>query len=238
MTLSLFQTANSTTYFSHFEDMTGNLLHYLLFVFCIFCKFIKKISVPKGLFNGYSFYNNIFLLIKWQPWINRLTLPFFILNAPLLIVFTSLHAKVRNITMFFLIIYALPFLLMNQSRPVIEFSKDAKISKLYEFNKMNLKFSNPLVIMQNRENFYSENSLKVMNFDEVSQEIKNKNCKVIDLVGGNFPNIYYDKLNINEKDFEYSFHHYDVKNISKILQEVKDYDCFINQKHELKMIKK
>ena len=127
---------------------------------------------------------------------------------------------------------------MNQSRPVIEFSKDAKISKLYEFNKMNLKFSNPLVIMQNRENFYSENSLKVMNFMKFLKKLK-KNCKVIGLsTGGNFPEyILWDKLNINEKNFEYFFYHYDVKNISKILQEENEYDCFINQKYELKMIK-
>ena len=113
------------------EDESGNLLHFLII-------FLALVKIPVNwktgdqlqriwaiavilaviLFSG---------LLKWQPWGSRLQLPIFTLGAPLV---GSLIHKTRKTKLLplvlsvLLIVYSLPFLFLNDSRPLVPLFKE------------------------------------------------------------------------------------------------------------------
>jgi 4-amino-4-deoxy-L-arabinose transferase-like glycosyltransferase len=106
------------------EDWAGNLLH-LVFIICLIPIIVLQQWKQKdsiyylvcliGAFILFSLY------LRWQPWNSRLHLPLFILWAPIIGLSLSkirLH-NVANLCITILLLGALPYVLKNQSRPIV-----------------------------------------------------------------------------------------------------------------------
>jgi len=108
------------SFFDH--DFTGNFV-YIILVFLL----VKKYSFRKNtsylekkyflfLLFGFSL---ILFLIKWNPYVSRLHLPFFILLSPLLAIFISKKDKIFQYFLFLiLIVYGIILILFNTSQPL------------------------------------------------------------------------------------------------------------------------
>ena len=61
------------------------------------------------------------IILKWQPWGNRLLLTFFVLFSPTICFFpeNSFYKKSVHLISFLLILYSLPYLFMNKTRPLV-----------------------------------------------------------------------------------------------------------------------
>ena len=107
------------------EDVAGNLLHlYLLLASGAAFVFYRKDERRFSL----SFYWALWLmavvlfvvLLKWQPWTTRLQLPGFVLGAPLIaMAFGANPAGLSRLWPVVFFVAALPWLFLNQSRPLL-----------------------------------------------------------------------------------------------------------------------
>ena len=127
------------------EDKSGNPLHLLLIVGSLTAYVLSKprdrliglyLTCAVGAFLIFC------LLLKWQPWHSRLHLPLFLLMAPAvaIMVTRSLGEKAALVVCGLLLLCALPWLLLNQSRPIL--ASDVLPKKLplaQMFDKPNLK---------------------------------------------------------------------------------------------------
>jgi hypothetical protein len=110
---------------TYHEDTSGNLIHVILIMATTYLVFFTEES-----FSKYSRIHAISLIIafilfctylKWQPWHSRLHLPLFVLYAPLVGIFFS-RGRMKVASPFLVIlltISALPYLFLNQTRPII-----------------------------------------------------------------------------------------------------------------------
>ncbi len=114
----------SINYFSTHEDIAGNAVHVLLLTLCIvFAITIKRLRKKDGLLlltgmvilmiSAFS------LLLKWQYWHVRLHTPIFIIGSIIIAkVMQSWSTRRRTAVVSLLLISALPFLFLNQTRPI------------------------------------------------------------------------------------------------------------------------
>jgi hypothetical protein len=140
---------------SNHEDSAGNPLHLLLIVLSMIIFFISK-QQRKSLNLLFYFIatTSAFLLfcicIKWQPWNSRLHLPLFILYSPFIaIVFSriSVH-KITNSIAVILILSAFPWVLYNESRPIIGDSSHFIAEKnIFNTNRSEQYFNNRPYLM-------------------------------------------------------------------------------------------
>lgn len=134
------------------EDVAGNLPQLLgITAAFIGLPFLKKERRQHGIILGAVvllaalLYNGF---IRWQPWASRLHLPLFFLGV-ILIVFVFKHLLSRHSWMLWtaaglLLIYSIPFLLLNSSRPLLanrsQLAKRAyKVisdAEIYKFNNI------------------------------------------------------------------------------------------------------
>jgi hypothetical protein len=114
--------------FSLHEDTAGNPLHFLLIVIALLIFPLLKIS--KAETSVYNYVTALILsvilfcvLLKWQPWSSRLHTTIFMLAAPfvafVLEKIGTFNKKYSFYLSILLFIYGIPFLLVNQSRPLI-----------------------------------------------------------------------------------------------------------------------
>ena len=108
------------------EDSAGNFLHLLLIIFtiilCLTTKRIRRqkysivyLAIVVAMFLVFSF------LLKWQPWHSRLQLPLFVLLSAFIgtVLSNLTYRKLANCIIVMTLICSLPWLLFNQSRPLI-----------------------------------------------------------------------------------------------------------------------
>ena len=107
------------------EDVTGNLFHFLLILYCIISLcFIKNLN-KKTVFVYIGLCGTAFLLfctlLRWQEWHSRLHLPIFLLLAPACAIVLRQHKLLPKIIGVLLGGFAILCLIFNSNKPV--FSK-------------------------------------------------------------------------------------------------------------------
>ncbi|MFO7944157.1 MAG: glycosyltransferase family 39 protein [Anaerolineales bacterium] len=116
------------------EDYSGNLFHIFILFFSIFA----MIWIPKNEnIKEFHYFFALLLMgllycitIKWQQWGSRLHLPVFLIGMPIIV---YIFDRIRLSDMFSLIIvgvlfvYSLPFLFLNDNRPLVPFFEKESI---------------------------------------------------------------------------------------------------------------
>jgi 4-amino-4-deoxy-L-arabinose transferase-like glycosyltransferase len=119
------------------EDLAGNALHTTI-IFAVFVTLLWSTS-RLGRFDGaYAVCAAAGFLIfaailKWQPWASRLMLPGFLLSAPLVgkIIADRFSTRVTGFLLSMILLCgALPFVILNGSKPLIPFHGQAPIWEL------------------------------------------------------------------------------------------------------------
>jgi hypothetical protein len=112
--------------FSLHEDLTEDTLHLalLLLVVCPLCFAGRRQLpdvVPRYLIALFGTFVLFSLLLRWQPWESRLQLPFYVLAAPSAAVVLSrlVRPRLQFLIGIALLVCAIPWVLLNQSRPLI-----------------------------------------------------------------------------------------------------------------------
>ncbi len=123
--------------FSLNEDSSGNLLHFVLLAAAASGLIFRRKRISKeetaiwvSMFLGVILFN---VLLKWQPWGTRLQAPLFMLGSVLIGSFIDeIGGKswLNLIVMGLLLIFSLPFLLLNTTRPLLPIiSRESQVSQ-------------------------------------------------------------------------------------------------------------
>jgi len=106
------------------EDHAGNGLHLVLAILALVTLMVRRTSLPHPLLyyalslaSGFLLYC---ILLKWQPWGNRLQLPLFVLASPLVTVAIPFE-KIKlalPLSAAFMLLCSLPWLMGNETRPL------------------------------------------------------------------------------------------------------------------------
>ncbi len=103
------------------EDISGNLLHLILFGLIIFicCRNLKRYA---GVWPYMLVLTSAVILFCWtlryQPWISRFHLPFFILCCPIAgVVMESVSRQMRWVVMAVVFMAAMPYVFLNVNHP-------------------------------------------------------------------------------------------------------------------------
>lgn len=106
------------------EDHAGNGLHLLLAILALVALAVRRNSLPRPLLHyalslagGFLLYC---ILLKWQPWGNRLQLPLFVLAAPLIALAIPFEEKKLALPVCagFMLLCSVPWLVGNETRPL------------------------------------------------------------------------------------------------------------------------
>lgn len=199
-------------YFSFYENTASNTLHFILILISIFLLplYLKIQSFEKKylicLVSTYLFFS---LILKWQPWGNRLLLPFFVLFSPMIaLLFSKLKkTKYSNIIMILLIIYSLPFIFFNKTRPLF--------GEIFRENNI-LKYQKPFYLSSKRNELYFPiDSSYTEDFKKISNILKYDQCKKIGIFSGETAIEYPIWLIVKNDNNKKKIFHINVKNETK-----------------------
>lgn len=217
--------------FSFYESTAPNTLHFLIIVFSMLFYFSKKRfnSIQRNylysVIFGFLFFS--FLLI-WTAQHNRLLLSFFILSSPLVSIFLF-NFNFKNLTKILsisLIIYSIPYILFNKTRPLVaQLNIDMGLPSFHLPNylkeeKNELYFvADKIYNNRNLYNYYSQSA----------KSVKNHDCGQIGFDSGR-TNIEYPlwvilKDNFKSKKFE--LYNVNISNKSKFIKSHKGNLCAI-----------
>ena len=205
--------------FSLYESTAPNTLHFLIIIFSLilFILFKKKFLNYRKLL--LYFFSLVFafclfsIVMKWQPYGNRLLLPLFILISPFVSIILSNKKYFLNILIFSLFIYSIPYVFFNKSRPLL-----AQIKKI---NDKEYSISETFLKTQKRDELYFIRRPELfIKYLEISKIIKDRNCKRIGLIisddNWEYPlwkfvkednhklKIFHINVNNSSKQFKYS----------------------------------
>ena len=164
--------------FSLYESTAPNTLHFIIFFLIIFFIFLKKkflILEKYYLFSTIAGFILLTLIMKWTMQHNRWLLSFFVLCAPIIgFSFFKLKSnKLINVLASGLLLYSIPYILFNKSRPLLSEVK---------FENEQVNFYKPFFLKQDRQDLYyiadkffsSRDTSKV--HSSIVEEIKKANC--------------------------------------------------------------
>jgi 4-amino-4-deoxy-L-arabinose transferase-like glycosyltransferase len=192
------------------EDVAGSLVHLFLIFVCGFLFFYR--GKPKNHPDLLAYFTALvagflifFGFIKYQPWLNRLTLPIFVLFSPLIgIILNKMFAKRIQIAVFALMIMvAIPPLLMNITRPLIPppFARRSKYS----------------ILTTPRQYFYFAGMPETYrSYKRVADTIKKRKYSNIGVGGIN--NEYPLWVLLDAAGIKYRLEHVEVENVSRSIQ--------------------
>ncbi|MCB9034380.1 MAG: hypothetical protein H6553_11115 [Chitinophagales bacterium] len=183
------------------EDGVSNFIHLILFLFSLICLcFIKYNKLLKIyallLVSSYLLFS---ILLMWQPWHNRLELPWFVILCPYLALFISEFKCFKYIIISLMIFFMIPCLLLNPSKPIINVFGKKHYQPIF-FSGEDLK-----ILKQKNATLFNaiDNSLTKNNFNGIvfytteNDTIKNRISKEIDF---NYPRSIFKKT-YNERMF-------------------------------------
>jgi len=159
------------------EDAAGNLLHFFLGVVCVLLILLhpkmrcRRKLLIYALMVSFAFVSFCSYL-RWDPWRQRLHLPLFILTAPAVGVAVSelLSGRYVKILAYCLLISAFPWLLSNQSRPLVPIAPLSRNASILANDRVS-------------QYFVKRPSLKSQYLEAV-QVLNQTPCRVIGLVSG------------------------------------------------------
>jgi len=196
------------------EDHAGSPV-YIAFIISTFTLFIfskhqRKIHILFSYFTTITIAFLLFsLLIKWQPWGNRLHLPILILYAPFIgIILSRISNRYISIFIIFtLLILSLPWIFLNQSRPLIGGKNIFTNSRTQQYFTNRPGFSKP--------------------YGKTAEYLKSESCTNIGLILGEdsweYPLWHLMKKNNNNS---IRMEHINVKNISANLNKIPPFNRF------------
>jgi len=203
-------------YFNTYENHAPNSLHFFLFLFSLIFIHIKKIKLTHVkeymylLIVGFIIFS---IVLKWQPTGNRYLLPIFVALCPILalVVEKFKNNKIKNLIIAIFCIWALPFLFMNQIRPLLPaLYKNIVKSNTGEILKKTNNNRNYLFFINSRHNEYKI----YMNIAEI---IKNNKCSNLGITRGyaefEYPLIMLIKKEMNNIDLKITYSN--VRNLTK-----------------------
>ena len=210
------------------EDVSGNLLHLILFMFtgaALACKKNLRSTLPYVLavLAGFFLYGT---MLRWQPWASRLHLPLFLLFSPVagLVVAGLGKGWIERGVMLFLPILALPWVLFNLSRPLVSVKTPRRIfPSIFTISRQSQYFAN---------NPYSEHE-----FLAASALITSNRCKNIGLKSDdNSWEYQLWVLTRNNGMYGPRIEHVDVTNVSRMIPKPPfKPDCIVIMTHSGKV---
>lgn len=165
------------TFFSLYESYASNVLHLLIIIFVTLTLIAQgnfRTPIQTYIINIIFGFLLFSIILKWSPWGNRLLLPLFILFTPI-VGFGFFKIKSNKFYLFtsiILIVGSLPYLLMNQTRPLL-----TNIEKGLE-SKFIIK--PPPFLKNSRNELYFTFDPKLYEpYKKITDKIKESNCKII-----------------------------------------------------------
>ena len=224
------ETTFKNDYFIHFslyETRASNTLHFILIIFCIYLGLFnsRRFNFPLAgyllsLIFGFVLFS---LILKWQPWGNRLLLPFFVMFSPIIGIY--LHQlkkpKLNLIIVVFLSFYSIPYLLMNDIRPLF-----LKVTN----DNHKISFDKPFFLSNKKEKLYFtyNNFLFYENYKITKNIFEKIKCKNIGIISKENTWEYPYWIMLKKYDNEINISHYDVKNPSQKLENFNSIvPCFV-----------
>lgn len=126
-----------TNNFVFYEDGVSNFIHFLLFLFSlIFLFFVRNKNLRIYALLLLSSYILFSALLMWQPWHNRLEMPWFVLLCPYLAMFIFNHRILKFAIIILMIIFVLPCLFLNPSKSIITLTKNVQYPSLFSLQDL------------------------------------------------------------------------------------------------------
>ena len=167
------------TYFSLYENNASNFLHFIVILIIIFMSkiYFKENKILKNyIFCLIISFLLFSIILKWQPWGNRLLLTFFILFSPIICFLpkNSFYKKTIHIISFLLILYSLPYLFMNKTRSLV--------GTLYRDGEK-IYYQKPKYLKLNRDDLYfiHEKNDIYKNQNKILKKLNSIKCRFIGL---------------------------------------------------------
>ena len=210
--------------FSFYESSAPNTIHFLIIflLFFIFIFFFKKFSMNQKnyLYSVLTTFILFSLLLVWDSRNNRYLLCFFVISAPIAsyILNRFEFTKLANVFAIFLIIYSLPYLLFNKSRPLLG-DISYKNNKIY-FNKPYYFNEDRFSLYFIADRLYNNRDYRI-NILSFANNIKSSNCFIIGLQnieGLEYPLWAALKTNDSSRDKKFKIYNVKVDNISSSLK--------------------
>jgi len=200
--------------FSLYESTAPNTLHFLIIVLSIiFFIFIKKKNFYLKILSffiisiiiGFCLFS---IVLKWQPYGNRLILPLFILVAPFVAIIIAEKKGLFKFLLISLFLYSVPYIFLNKSRPLM-----ASIKKV---SNLNYEIEKPYIANKKRDELYFVRRPDLyQKYKIITEIIKENKCNKIGIIisGDNWE---YPLWKFIKKDFnDYKIFHINVENSSR-----------------------
>ena len=200
--------------FSLYESTAPNTLHFLIIIFTLIFfilfkkNFLKFRKLSLYLFSLIFAFCLFSIVMKWQPYGNRLILPLFILIAPFVSIILSNKKYFLRILIFFLFVYSIPYVFFNKSRPLL-----AEIKKI---NNKEYTLSRTFLKTKTRDELYFVRRPELFKkYLEISKIIKDRNCKNIGLIISDDNWEYPLWKFVKENNNKHKIFHININNSSK-----------------------
>ncbi|MFG0249972.1 MAG: hypothetical protein ACF8OB_13870, partial [Phycisphaeraceae bacterium JB051] len=127
------------------EDVAVNPLHATLLVLAWVMLLIiwlkRKKNQQHRRWMIYCFYITsgallLAVMLKWNPWVPRLYVPFFVLSCPVLAYALTRclrsHPKIKRVAIYLLLLSIMPWVICNHLRPIVQIDHEAALKKQFK----------------------------------------------------------------------------------------------------------